>query len=253
MKIVANWKMNLDFKQSLGLANKYLNLIIPNSYELIVLGSDLVLEDLVIKFKDSKIKIYAQDCSKFSESGSYTGEISAKQLKKLGCHGVMLGHIERRKLLNESDKIINIKVQNALESDLKVILNIGEIEHDLNFTESIKLFKKQIDTCLKDVNSDEVNNKLIIAYESVDTISSLKSNKDKEDNIDLIIEKITFIKDYLNTIYPKYIIPVLFGGSLDNDDITSLKKSKIVDGFLIGRKSLDFKKFNNIISHLIYT
>jgi len=251
MKIVANWKMNLDFRKSLELANNYLELQLPSNYELIVLASDLVLEDLKIKFKGTKIKVFAQDCSRFAEDGGFTGEISAKQLAKLGVDGVFLGHIERRKLMSETDEIVSLKVENALDAKLKVILGIGEVTRDLNFTDSIAQIKTQLDKCLSTISEEEADGRLSIAYESVKNISSLKSATDKEDDLDLTIDKISFIDEYLKKKYPRLKIDIYTGGSLDNSDITRFKDRNIVNGFLIGKKSLTISEFKTIVKRII--
>lgn len=251
MKIVANWKMNLDFRKSLELANNYLELQLPSNYELIVLASDLVLEDLKIKFKGTKIKVFAQDCSRFAEDGGFTGEISAKQLASLGLDGVFLGHIERRKLMSESDEIVSLKVENALDAGLKVILGIGEVTKNLNFSQSISEIKTQLDKCLQTISEKEAEGKLSIAYESISSISSLKSLTDKEDDLDLKIEKISFIEEYLKKKYPKLKIDIYTGGSLDNSDISKLKDRGIVQGFLIGKKSLKISEFKKNVKAII--
>lgn len=46
-------------------------------------------------------------------NGAYTGEISAEQLKDAGVNWALIGHSERRALLNESDQVHT--VQQVLE------------------------------------------------------------------------------------------------------------------------------------------
>jgi triosephosphate isomerase (TIM) len=67
----------------------------------------------------------AQDCA-FQESGSYTGQVSGKILRKTGCQWVIIGHSECRRFLGYDDKMIGEKIKKAFEADLKVILCIGE-------------------------------------------------------------------------------------------------------------------------------
>jgi triosephosphate isomerase len=56
-----------------------------------------------------------------SESGAFTGEISADMLQN-GVNIVILGHSERRAIFNETDALIASKVNTALEHDMTVIL-----------------------------------------------------------------------------------------------------------------------------------
>lgn len=252
MIIIANWKMNLDFNKSIKLASEYLKLDPPSNIIIIVLGSDLVLQDLVVKFKGSNIKVFAQDCSRFEGEGSYTGEISAMQLKKLGVKGVFLGHIERRLLLNEDDDIIALKLRNALNTGIDVVVNIGEINDDLSYLGSLKLFDKQLNILLKDLDVDKIKNNLMVSYESKGSISSLRSESEKQDDIDLIINKGEFIRSWLDKRFNNITIPLLYGGSLDRKEIIKLKETNVYNGFLIGRNSLNIDRFKRVVNSLSY-
>ena len=53
-------------------------------------------------------------------------QISADQLKDLGVEWVILGHSERRSLLQESNTLVGEKCAQALSNGLKVIACIGE-------------------------------------------------------------------------------------------------------------------------------
>ncbi|CAN1282827.1 Triosephosphate isomerase, cytosolic, partial [Linum perenne] len=70
-------------------------------------------------------KVAAQNCW-VRKGGAFTGEISAEMLLNLDIPWVILGHSERRALLNESDDFVGDKVAYALSQGLKVIACIGE-------------------------------------------------------------------------------------------------------------------------------
>ena len=59
-------------------------------------------------------------------NGAFTGEISAEQLMDSGITWTILGHSERRMLLNESDDFVASKTNVALDKGLNVILCCGE-------------------------------------------------------------------------------------------------------------------------------
>jgi triosephosphate isomerase len=248
MIVVANWKMNLDFRQSLKLADSYLALNLPAALKIYVLASDLVLQDLVIKFKGSPISVFAQDCSRFQDQGSFTGEISAQQLKKLGVKGVLLGHLERRLHLGESNSDIALKLRSALAANLKVLLGIGDTIPGQSFKGDIEEINEQLSAILSALDPDEIKN-LMIAYESVNSISSLRSQTDKEDDLDQIVMKLEFIESWFMKHF-QIKVPILYGGSLAADDLKNLVSTKIVKGFLIGRNSLEIKEFKPIIKAL---
>jgi len=250
MIIIANWKMNLDFDKSLDLADKYLKLELPVNYKIKVLASDLVLQDLVVKFKGSQIEVFAQDCSKFPDKGSFTGEISAEQLKKLKVAGVLLGHIERRLLLHEADEDIALKVRNALNANLQVVLTIGELEASHTYKESLEIINSQLEAGLNGITED-LTSKLMIAYESASSISSLRSQSDIEDDLELIFHKLEFFRTWLDQRYPNTNIPLLYGGSLEREEAKVLKRTGLLQGLLIGRNSLQYTAFKSLLQALV--
>ncbi len=73
----------------------------------------------------NKIELSAQNCSR-TNSGAYTGEISAEMLRDFGIKWVILGHSERRQYYHETDQVVAEKVEIALKNGLNVIACIGE-------------------------------------------------------------------------------------------------------------------------------
>ena len=64
------------------------------------------------------------------------------------------------------------------------------------------------------------------------------------------LEKTTFhIKKVLKTIFRKKSPAVLYGGSVDGNNVRMLKEIKQIDGFLIGGASKSSKKFIDIIKN----
>ena len=76
-------------------------------------------------FRNSRINVGAQNISQY-ESGAYTGEISALQVKDIGAKYVIIGHSERREHFAETDEMINTKIVRALENSLRPIVCVGE-------------------------------------------------------------------------------------------------------------------------------
>nr|KAJ0196691.1 hypothetical protein LSAT_V11C700355470 [Lactuca sativa] len=72
-----------------------------------------------------EIQVAAQNCW-VKKGGAFTGEVSAKMLANLGVPWVILGHSERRALLNETNEFVGDKVAYALSPGLKVIACVGE-------------------------------------------------------------------------------------------------------------------------------
>lgn len=188
------------------------------------------------------------------KGGAFTGEISPQMLKNLGAEYVIIGHSERRRILAETDAMINKKVSAALNSGLKVILCIGELFRNLkNQSKGLREAKEfvfaQIKNDLKNLKSLTSRLKsdnFIIAYEPVWAIGT--GNNDTPQNA---VEMAEFIKKSLvtNGYLLKYP-PVLYGGSVNSRNISVFIGQPEIDGVLIGRSSVEKKELANIFKQI---
>ena len=125
--IGGNWKMN---RGSPAEAKKMLDKLIPlvkdiTKVDIVICAPYTALASIYESVKDTNIKVGAQNMY-FEEKGAYTGEICASQIKELGLQYVIIGHSERRKILQETDEMIHKKLNLAFGADLIPILCIGE-------------------------------------------------------------------------------------------------------------------------------
>ena len=174
-------------------------------------------------------KIGAQDVSGFEET--LTGEITAKQLKSLMVEYVIIGHAERRYLLNENNEAFISKIKMANKYNLKVIYCVTENEMFLD--EAKEIIKQDLQ-----VMKEYLKNNAIIAYEPKWAIGS-----DIELDIDYISEVIKLIKDTVNN-------EVIYGGHVTDKNVDNLLKIEEINGFLISNSSLDSNILQNIISKM---
>lgn len=177
-----------------------------------------------------------QDISSFMDK-TITGEIEASQVKSLGATYVIVGHSERRMYKHEINIDFINKINNALENKLNVIYCIGETLSDKENGSTYEVLEKQISEVLNNV---EIKN-IMIAYEPVWAIGTGNVPSVKE-----IKENIEFINDLL---YEKYEIKldILYGGSVNDENIEELCGIKGLSGFLVGGASLDVNKVKGMI------
>ena len=192
------------------------------------------------KFIEKGYLVGSQDIS-FQEFGSITGDTSIIQLKELGISYTIIGHSERRKYFDD-DKYISKKIKIALENNIKVILCIGE-SIKLTEKEANIFLKDQIDSAI-DNNLNLIKNNLIIAYEPIWAIGSGVMPDEK-----YLSNTISFIKNYVMNIY-NLNLKVLYGGSINLDNIKNIEKITEIDGYLIGGSSLNPEIFLSIISNI---
>ena len=231
--IVGNIKMNMRFGELANYLNQFKNIKNKN---VIICPSYIYIP----YFLNYDFSVGSQNvCSDIN--GNYTGEISAKQLASIGVKYTIVGHSERRIKLGESDTEVNNKIKSALNSKLKVILCIGETAEENKLLKRDSVLKRQIRNAL--VNVEDFSN-IIIAYEPVWSIGT-----NKIPSIEELENIIIYIKELVYSMY-KSNIKVIYGGSINENNILKLKSIKNIDGFLIGSASINPNQFIEIINKI---
>ncbi len=187
-------------------------------------------------FDRNGYSIGSQDISSFMDK-TITGEVTGEQLKSLGVEYVIVGHSERREYRHEINIDFINKINNAMENDIKVIYCIGETLKDKEDGNTYMVLEKQISEVLNNV---EVKN-IIIAYEPVWAIGTGRVPQEKE-----IRDNIEFIKDIIEEKYDTRL-DVLYGGSVNKDNIASINEIKCVDGFLVGGASTSIDSLESML------
>lgn len=248
--IVANWKMNPDSLGRAILLAKKVDAGIPKKKNIeVVIAAPFPFLAGVGKVL-RRARLGAQDA--FWESGgAYTGEVSWHQLKHLGVEYVIIGHSERRKWVEETDETIHKKVLASLQAGLKVILCVGEplAIRKKGLAAAKHFVKKQLEKDLKLPTTYYLPaTSLIIAYEPIWAIST--SGAGKQDKPEDAADMIQFIKSTLQAKLYKLQARVLYGGSVNSQNVKSFVYYKGVDGVLVGGASLKAEEFVKIIHNV---
>jgi len=246
-KIMAgNWKMNKTNTEALRLVQQIKNRLQKNPVKksMVVLcppftALSLVAEDL----KSTKIGLGAQNLF-WENEGAYTGEISAKMIKNTGAQWVIIGHSERRQYFKEEERIVNKKVNIALQNKLKVILCVGETLElrQQNLTKDIVL--NQVEWGLKDLTPADLKN-VVIAYEPVWAIGTGKTATPEQAQ-----EIHVFLREVLDTLFGSDMgqkMSILYGGSVKPENAEGLFSQPDLDGALVGGACLGADSFYKII------
>jgi triosephosphate isomerase len=245
--IVGNWKMNPEtaekakeiFRETQKVAKELKNT------KVVICPPFVYLSDLE-KINAGSVVMGAQDMF-WEKSGSFTGEISPGMLKKEGEGYVILGHSERREL-GETDLAVSKKINAALKIGLRVILCVGEKNRD-EHGEYLHLLRAQIINSIGKLQKRYLA-KLVIAYEPVWAIGKGEAEAMKPEDIHIMT---IFIKKVLGEIYksPKILeIPILYGGSVSHNNAKEIVALGEVQGLLIGRESLNPKKFGELLKNV---
>ena len=235
MYFIANWKMfgGLNSLNSIHKVVKFFKTFKKNKFiKIIYCPPSTLIRPMSKKLKNTRIEVGAQNCHEQDTYGAFTGSINSMMLKNVGAKYVIIGHSENRQT-GETNKLINLKIKNALKSGLKVIFCIGETLQEKRKKITKKILNKQIKLGLNKIKNKK---NVIIAYEPVWSIGTGLIPKSNE-----LFKTIDFIKKKIKNN------KVLYGGSVNPKNIYELKLINNIDGYLIGGASQDPKKFIDII------
>ena len=241
---IANWKMfgNLNSVKSI---ESVINLSKKKNYKnakIIYCPPYTLLNNFVIKTRKTNLDVGAQNCHYEINTGPYTGSISSTMIKKLGAKYVIIGHSENRSN-GETNTQINKKIHSAILNNLNVIFCIGENLFEKKNKKTNKILKQQIDLGLKKIKKID---KIIFAYEPVWSIGTGKVLTNKE-----LTKQVIIIKKIIKNKFKNQKTKIIYGGSVNNQNINNLKQIKEINGFLIGGASQNSKKFIDIIKKTI--
>ena len=246
MLIVANWKAyveDLAKAKKLFAVSKRLSKVADNT--IVLAPPATFLGALSVKNK-SKVAFAAQDIS-VTTGGAVTGEITAQAYVAAGATHAIIGHSERR-AAGDTDAIIAEKLSHALTHGLTPILCVGERERD-GEGRYLALVREELTHAIESLSLKE-RAKVIIAYEPLWAIGRTAENAIGPNDL---AEMVLYIRKVLAELLPgksSLHSLVLYGGSVEPDNIRDLAASSDVDGFLIGHASVDPHTFTQLVRQL---
>ena len=228
--IIGNWKMNgnTETKESLFKALKN----VKTDNKIIV-----CLPFTLLCGNDYGITIGAQDISPYT-NGAYTGDISGQMIKEFDAKYVIVGHSERRFYHNETNATVKEKATAAIQQEITPIICIGETAAERNSGRTMSVVKKMLLESVPDFGN------YIVAYEPRWAIGTgITPSKTDISAIHETIFKALRSIGHENT-------PILYGGSVNEDNAAMLASIPHVDGLLVGGASLKSDTFLPIIKSI---
>lgn len=239
--IIANWKMHKTLMEARHFIAELIQEVSTSKYQIGVAAPYTALDGCSKALSGTNILLGAQNIHEKS-CGAYTGEISADMVKDAGAKFSIIGHSERRKYFSETNSIIQKKIETAIEKNIIPVLCIGETLQERGDTQ--KVLEKQLTECLGMLSIDQLKN-LIIAYEPVWAIGTGKPASPQQAN-----EAHSFIRSYCGERYSQEFanqIRIIYGGSVQPNNVQSLMLQPNIDGLLVGGASLEAASFIKII------
>lgn len=243
--VAGNWKMNNDLSETQELLSKLkLQMVKQPEATVMVAPSFTNLYPTFQALKDTPIIVTAQNMHE-SEKGAFTGEVSASMLKSIGVTTVIIGHSERRAVFNETNEILEKKVQAAIDNKMKVIFCFGEELEDRKSEKHFDLVEKQLKESLFQLPQSAWKN-IILAYEPVWAIGTGETASPEQAQ-----EMHKHVRELLNKNVGKEVAEntsILYGGSVKPNNAREIFAKEDVDGGLIGGASLNAVDFVEIVN-----
>ena len=240
---IGNWKM-FGVPKSINIINKINSFRLKdknrNKYQVIITPPYTLLESFSQKYKNRSIIIGSQNCYQKDKFSSNTAAISPYMIKNVGAKYTLIGHSDNRGE-GDTDIMLKNKVEFALKNNLKVVFCIGENKRQKKNNQTFSVLKNQL---IKVLEKKFNKNNIIIAYEPIWSIGTGKIPNEKD-----LLKTAIHIKKTLMGIFKSRSPAILYGGSIDENNVSMFKHIKEIDGFLIGGASKSSKKFIDIIKN----
>ena len=166
-------------------------------------------------------------------NGAFTGEISVSQLKDSNITWTLLGHSERRVVLQEDDQFIASKTKSALDGGIGVIFCCGESLEQRESNKTIEVVTRQLNAVKAKVQDWS---KIVIAYEPIWAIGTGKvATTQQAQEVHLEIRK--WLKEQVGEKTAEET-RIIYGGSVNEKNCKDLSTQADIDGFLVGGASL---------------
>ncbi len=235
--VAGNWKMNKTVAEAAALVNAMKDSLDGMAgIDVVLCPPYTALEAVGRLLEGTGVGLGAQDMH-YEADGAFTGEVSPVMVAEL-CQYVIIGHSERRQTFGETDASVGRKVAAALEVGLRPILCVGETLEQREDGLAEAVVERQVRLGLARAASVEG---LIVAYEPVWAIGTGRAASPED--AQAVMAR---VREILGSAFGEAsadAVPLLYGGSVNPDNVDGFARQPDVDGGLVGGASLDAESF----------
>lgn len=235
--VIANWKMNGSLAANAAWASGFSKLAAP-ACEVVVCAPFVYLDALREPLEACGAALGAENVSEY-EDGAYTGEVSARMLRDVGCRWVIVGHSERRALFGETNTVVAAKTRAALEAGLRPVICVGETLEERESSQTLRVVEEQLGAVIAEIGIERLS-KCVLAYEPVWAIGTGKSATPE------IAQHVhAALREAVSRFDPAVAreLRILYGGSVKPANAAALFAAPDIDGGLIGGAALKYEDF----------
>jgi len=234
--MAANWKMNNGPTAAREFMHAFLDQYPrQNDRTILIFPPALSLYAVAESITDRQDILLGVQNIHWADQGAFTGELSVGMARDAGARVVLVGHSERRHLFGETSEQTARKCAAVERGGLTPLLCVGEkLEHrDSGSAEEVVMAQLQVGLSeMTQLRTREV----MVAYEPVWAIGTGRTATPADATAMHMA-----IRTELHSIYGdrSRTTAILYGGSVNPSNASSLVSAAEIDGLLVGGASVD--------------
>ena len=244
--MAGNWKMNLSVDEALTLGSEIRDRCSRfRDVDVVVAPQAMCLWPMAKRLDGSRLGLAAQNCH-WADHGAYTGELSPRHLKAMGCDYVIIGHSERRQFFGESDEGVAKKARSLHDHGITPIICVGESLKDRESGQTMAVVSSQVNAAIAQLSHEEVATS-VLAYEPVWAIGTGRTATPAQaQEVHAAIRALIEQQCDENTAEQ---VRIQYGGSVKPNNVRDLMAERDIDGALVGGASLAADSFVQIVAY----
>ena len=241
----ANWKLNHTPTDARSFMLRFLALT-PRQQDrtIVICPSAITLTTVTDSLRD-RPDIWVGVQNVHSESqGAYTGENSVLMARDAGARVVLVGHSERRHVFGETDAMMTMKCALVVQARLIPLLCVGETLSERESGATASVVERQLEAGMAELDDAQVG-AMMLAYEPVWAIGTGKTATPEDaSDIHHVLRQVLSARVGDKAAQ---LVPILYGGSVNRGNASTLLAAADVDGLLVGGASLDPDGWSSIV------
>ena len=243
--LAANWKLHKTTAEAIAWVDAVQASPLLGRADVVVLPGFLQIPALSARIGHGPIALGSQDVF-WEESGAFTGMVSAAQVREAGCRYALVAHSERRRCAGDDDRGAHARIRAALAQGLTPIYCIGEGLRERESGGFQRALKAQYDVALDGLSAEQAQ-RVIVAYEPVWAIGSGQpATPQQVGEVAAAIRAGVLARTGL-----REGMRILYGGSVQPQNIQGFLAAGGIDGFLVGGASLEPEEFLALLKAVV--
>ena len=233
--VIANWKMNMTLADAEDFVRHFAEEDVGGrGVEMVICPPFIALSSLSLLLQETSLLLGAQNMH-WEKAGAFTGEISPPMLREIGVRYVITGHSERRTYFGETDEDVGKKAKAAFAQGLIPVICVGENGEERRAAKTEEVIGRQLLTAVDAIHHEADQSRLIVAYEPLWAIGTGVPARPEDAAVVAACIRSLLHEKWGETAKE---VRVLYGGSVNPENIPEFTGKPSIDGALVGNSSL---------------